>query len=91
MSIAIHETGFLRLSQIIGKPAAGNEPAIPALIPVSKSTWWAGVKSRRYPQPVRVSARTTAWRTEEIRALIADAPRAAPAPVIRKRNVKAAA
>ena len=39
-------------------------------IPVSKSTWWAGVKEGRYPQPVKLSARTTAWRVEDIRELI---------------------
>jgi predicted DNA-binding transcriptional regulator AlpA len=67
----IPATGFLRLSQIVGKPAANNTPAIPAIIPVSKSTWWAGVRSGRYPQPTRrLGARITAWRAEDIRALI---------------------
>jgi prophage regulatory protein len=62
------ETGFLRLPQIIGNPKA--EPPIPAVIPVCKSTWWAGVKSGRYPAPVKLSARVTAWRASDIRALI---------------------
>jgi predicted DNA-binding transcriptional regulator AlpA len=63
------ETGFLRLPQIIGNPKA--EPPIPPIIPVSKSTWWAGVKSRRYPQPARtLGARITAWRVKDIRALV---------------------
>jgi predicted DNA-binding transcriptional regulator AlpA len=63
------ETGYLRLHQIIGKPKA--EPPIPPIIPVSKSTWWAGVKSGRYPQPVRtLGERITAWRVEDIRKLI---------------------
>jgi prophage regulatory protein len=66
------ETGYLRLSQIIGKPAKKAEPAIPAIIPVSRSTWWAGVKVGRYPQPIRtLGPRITAWRVEDIRALIA--------------------
>jgi len=55
------ETGFLRLVSIIGP----NGP-----IPVSKSTWWAGVKSGRYPQPVKLGPRITAWRVEDIQALI---------------------
>lgn len=64
------ETGFLRLPQIIGNPKA--QPPIPAIIPVSKSTWWEGVKSGRYPQPVRtLGLRITAWRVEDIRALVA--------------------
>jgi len=63
------ETGYLRLSQIIGNPKA--EPPIPALIPVSKSTWWAGVSDKRFPQPVRtLGRRITAWRVEDIIALI---------------------
>lgn len=39
-------------------------------IPVSKSTWWAGVKSGKYPQPVKLGERITAWRAEDIQALI---------------------
>ena len=62
------ETGYLRLPQIIVKPKA--EPPIPALIPVSKTTWWAGVKSGRFPKGVKLSERCTAWRVEDIRALI---------------------
>lgn len=63
------ETGYLRLRQIIGDPQA--DPPLPPLIPVGKSTWWAGVKSGRYPAPVRtLGARITAWRAEDIRALI---------------------
>ena len=71
-------TGYLRLSAIIGKPATKDDPGIPAIIPVSASTWWAGVRTGRYPQPTRaLGPRITAWRVEDIRALIAaTAPRA---------------
>lgn len=70
---ALPETGFLRLPQIIGKPSTDTDPGIPAIIPVSKSTWWAGVRAGRYPQPTRsLGARITAWRAEDIRALIED-------------------
>mgnify|MGYP000957642271 FL=1 len=65
------ETGFLRLPQIIGNPKA--EPPIPAIIPVKKSCWWAGIKAGRFPQPVKLAPRVTAWRVEDIRALIAGA------------------
>lgn len=72
---SLPETGFLRLSQIVGKPAdpANGRPAVPGLIPVSRSTWWAGVRAGRYPQPVKIGERCTAWRAEDIRALIASA------------------
>jgi prophage regulatory protein len=66
------ETGFLRLTQIIGDAKA--EPPVPAVIPVSKSTWWEGVKTGRYPPPVRtLGRRITAWRVEDIRKLIEQA------------------
>lgn len=64
------ETGFLRLPQIIGDPKA--QPPIPPLIPVKKSCWWDGVKSGRFPKPVKFG-RCTMWRVEDIRALIASA------------------
>ena len=62
------ETGFLRLYQIVGNPKA--EPPIPAIIPVAKSTWWQGIKSGRFPQPIKLSPRVTVWKVEDIRELI---------------------
>ena len=53
------ETGFVRLPEVL------------KVFPVSKSTWWAGVKDGVYPQPVNLGARITAWRVEDIRELIA--------------------
>jgi prophage regulatory protein len=53
-------TGFVRLSQILS-------PAGP--IPVSKSTWWQGVKEGRFPQPQKLGPRTTVWKVGDIRAL----------------------
>lgn len=68
------ETGYLRIWQIVGKPATKTASAIPAIIPVSKSTFWAGVRSGRYPPPVRtLGDRITAWRVEDIRQLVAQA------------------
>ena len=61
-------TGFVRLTQIIGNPKA--DPPIPAVIPVSKSTWWQGVKTGRFPKSVKLSPRTTAWKVEDILQLI---------------------
>ncbi len=62
-------TGYLRLSQIVGNPKA--TPPIPALLPVSRSTFLASVKSGRYPlKPVKLSERCTAYRVEEVKALL---------------------
>ncbi len=56
------DTGFVRLESILA-------PKGP--IPVSKSTWWTGVKSGRFPKSVKLGPRITAWRVEDIRKLIA--------------------
>ena len=62
------KTGFVRLKQILGNPKA--DPPVPAIIPVSRSSWWLGVRSGRFPQPIKLGPRTTAWRVEDIRKLI---------------------
>ena len=66
-------TGFVRLRQIIGDPKA--KPPVPPIIPVSRTTWWEGVKTHRFPQPVRgiFGPHITVWRAEDIRDLIESA------------------
>ena len=64
----VTQTGFLRLNQIVGNPKAN--PPIAPIIPISKASWWAGVKEGRFPTPVKLGPRTTAWRIEDIRRLI---------------------
>ncbi len=67
---SLPETGYLRLTQIIGSKKTGEPP----IIPVSRSTWWAGVKNGRYPKPSRaLGQRITAWHVDDIRALIESA------------------
>lgn len=82
----IPDTGYVRLPQLIGQKAVTSEEAeanrkrgkgprlpraeITPIIPVSKSTWWDGVKSGRYPKPVKLGPRVTAWRVEDIRSYI---------------------
>lgn len=57
------EKGFVRLPQIL------------AHIPIGKSSWWAGVRTGKYPAPVRPSlfGRVTVWRAEDIHRLLAAA------------------
>ena len=50
---SIH-TRFLRLPEVLKR------------IPVSKSTWWAGIRKGIYPKPVKLSERTSAWSEREI-------------------------
>ena len=51
-------TGFMRLPQIL------------QLIPISKSAWWLGCREGRFPKPVKLGPKTTAWRVEDIAILI---------------------
>ena len=55
---SIPSYGFLRLPQVL------------AIFPISKSSWWEGCKSGRYPKPVKLGPRTTVWRAEDIAALV---------------------
>ncbi|WP_075111677.1 helix-turn-helix transcriptional regulator [Noviherbaspirillum massiliense] len=50
-------TGFIRLAQLV-----------PHIIPIGRSTLWLKVKTGEFPQPVKLSARITAWRVEDVRA-----------------------
>lgn len=58
MDTNIQPQGFLRLPQVL------------ALIPVSKSSWWNGCKSGRYPKPVKIGPNSTAWKAEDIVDLV---------------------
>lgn len=50
---------LLRLNQVL------------QIIPVSKSTWWDGIKKGKYPKPIKLSERCSVWRLEDIKSLIA--------------------
>jgi len=52
------DAGFVRLSTIL------------KIIPVGRSTWHEKVKSGHFPKPIKLGPRITAWRVEDIRALI---------------------
>ena len=58
MATHIPSTGFLRLPQIM------------ELVPISKSAWWEGCRTGRYPKPVKLGPRTTVWKAEDIAALV---------------------
>ena len=60
-AVALPAEGYVRLKQILA-------PVGP--IPVRKSTWWAGVKTGRFPRSYHLGPGITVWRVEDIRALI---------------------
>jgi predicted DNA-binding transcriptional regulator AlpA len=49
-STALPDDGLVRLPQVL------------APYPVGKSTWWAGIRAGRYPRPVKLGPRISAWR-----------------------------
>jgi predicted DNA-binding transcriptional regulator AlpA len=77
---------YLRLPQIIGQREVTSEqavahrqaeksprsprPYIEPIIPVSRAAWWAGVKTGKYPKPVKLGSRTTVWRESGVMELI---------------------
>jgi predicted DNA-binding transcriptional regulator AlpA len=58
-SYSLPETGYVRL------------PTILRVFPVSRSTWWQWVKDGKAPAGTKLGPRITAWRVEDIHALIA--------------------
>jgi prophage regulatory protein len=52
------ETGLLRIKQVL------------RFVPVSRSNWWEGVRTGRYPQPLKLSERVTCWRASDIRRMV---------------------
>ena len=58
MKALLQPTGFLRL------------PAVLELIPVGKTTLWNGVKTGRFPKPLKLGSCITVWRAEDIKAFI---------------------
>lgn len=56
---------FLRLYQILGDKSRGMDP----IIPVSKSTWWAGVADGRFPKPIKIG-RVSLWKASDIYQLM---------------------
>ena len=50
--------GFVRLSQVL------------KVIPVSRSSWYNGVRAGKYPRPNALDVKTKVYRVEDIRALI---------------------
>lgn len=60
------EDRYLRLWQIVGSTKHDTRP----MIPVSRSTWLAGVKSGRFPQPVKLGPRVTVWLHSDVKKLM---------------------
>jgi predicted DNA-binding transcriptional regulator AlpA len=65
--MGIPAEGLIRISQILGNKR--TTPPTPAIIPISRGAWYAGVKSGHYPKPVHLGVKTVAWKVSDILAL----------------------
>jgi prophage regulatory protein len=75
MSTGISVTSaYSRVSEIANNRRTGKA----GIIPVSAATWWAWVKAKRAPQPIRLSAGVTVWRTAEVIAFAESLAEGAP-------------
>ncbi len=45
-------------------------PQVLEIVPVCKSSWWAGIKAGKYPHGKKLGAKTTVWLESEIIALV---------------------
>jgi predicted DNA-binding transcriptional regulator AlpA len=79
--------GLVRLHHLVGRPeideakaaenrAAGRFPCRPRtgiapLVPVSAATVWRWVKEGKFPEPVRIGSRITAWKAADVQAWLA--------------------
>jgi prophage regulatory protein len=54
----LDERSLIRLRQVL------------ELIPVSASSWWAGVRDGRFPKPLKLGPKTTCWKASDVIALI---------------------
>ncbi len=61
------DIGYYRLPQIIGNPK--SKPPIEPIIPVSKSTWWAGIKTGIFPKGKKLAPGITVWSKSDIHEL----------------------
>lgn len=68
MSPTQNTSRYLRLKQIIGN--RNSSPPMEPILPISASSWWAGVAEGRFPKPVKLGPNITAWRWEDIQGLL---------------------
>ena len=42
------------------------------IVPVSRNTWWKGVKDGRFPQGVKLGKRLFVWKDADVKAVMTD-------------------
>ena len=51
---------LLRLSEVLTR------------VPISRSAWYQGVKTGKFPPPIKLGPKTSAWRESDVNRLIQD-------------------
>ena len=59
-TLKLAEVGFARL------------PTVLSCIGISKTAWYDGIAEGRFPKPIKLGKRISAWKVEDIRKLIAE-------------------
>jgi predicted DNA-binding transcriptional regulator AlpA len=59
---ALPATGFVRMADLVN------------FVPVDPATIWRWIKEKKFPAPVSLGNRTTAWRCEDVRKWILEHP-----------------
>ena len=58
LTAPLPQEGFVRLPQVLH------------VLGIGKTTFWEGIKTGRFPAPIKLGPRTAVWRVEDIRGLI---------------------
>ena len=70
MTMEVQQRKARELPQILPQTGFVRLPTVLRFFPVSRSAWWQGIKDGRYPAAVKLGPRTTAWKVDDIRALL---------------------
>lgn len=63
---------LVREKRLLGDKKAN--PPIPAILPISHSTLWKGIKEGRYPPPIKLGPRISAWPLAQMLAIARGEP-----------------
>jgi len=58
LTAPLPQEGFARLPQVLH------------VLGIGKTTFWEGIKTGRFPAPIKLGPRTAVWKVEDIRSLI---------------------
>jgi len=59
-------------AEILKYTALIKLPDVLQLYPVSRASWYNGIKLGKYPPPIKIGPRSSAWRLSDINKLIED-------------------